>query len=539
MLKRLFKKKNLQTYLLEELLSEQEDDLINLKFFQSYPEYEDVLRKLSSYQMFLKKTKPTPIIITVKTNERRENVRETKLLELINSIFLNSVENSKTSFVRFSSSIGKAGYNLSDYIRTYNNDEDSFYIFEFEYIEEFMTTGEDEIEFANLIRSLLAVETVILRGTEKAVNRILNLIDRTPHLTFDMTTEVSIMEALSIIKEGLENIGIHLDKTTTEGLVELLENSKEPLTTSKLKNLSDELISLALNNGNAEVDFEELKSSKQVILDNSIFELEKMIGLNTVKRTVQSLVDYLEFNKMLEVEKNASMKINLNMLFYGSPGTGKTTVARIISKILFELGYLKKNKFVEIDAKDIVSKWVGDSALKANNVIQEARGGLLFIDEAYSLSKNDHGHESVATLIKAMSDLGEDLVVVFAGYKEEMQEFLTINPGIKSRIAYHLEFEDYSVDELVSILENSISEYNMTASNDFIEKTKLIFEDVRKNKDFGNGRFVMNYLQKVIINHSTYIKNNDVTDKFLLTANSIPSEFGLMKGDYYEKTPIY
>lgn len=503
-------------------LDDHPNQLKNLTYLSSYSEYNEILNTLQSFRVFLEKTEnPPPLIITVETNERTENVRETMLLELINTIFTEAIIDGESSYIRYEKSVGASEFKIGSLLKDY--DEPT--IFEFEYVEKFLKDTEDEIKFLELIEGILNNHSIILRGTKKSIRKILNAIDRKAHMNFDMTNEISIEEAVNILRDKLKYRNLEFNKEVREGLIQLLEYSKEPITTTKVMNLKDELFALALHSGNATLDFEKIKQSKQLVINNSIEELEVMIGLRRIKDTVQSLVDYLEFNKQLEKEKGASIDINLNMMFYGSPGTGKTTVARIIAKILFELGYLKKNLFIEVDAKDLVSKWVGDSSLKANSVIQEATGGMLFVDEAYALKQNEHGKESIATLIKAMSDLGSDLVVVYAGYKDEMEDFLSTNPGIRSRIAYHMEFEDYSTEELLSIFNKLLSEYKMTASAEFIQLTKSIFEEYKQKRDFGNGRFVVNYLQKCIITHASFVKKNNVSNKFELVASSIPNEY--------------
>lgn len=181
--------------------------------------------------------------------------------------------------------------------------------------------------------------------------------------------------------------------------------------------------------------------------------LKKIIGLNTVKENIKKFEKYALYTvkaRNLGLEMNKS---NLHMIFTGNPGTGKTTVARIMAKMLYDLGLISENKLVEVERKDLVASYIGQTAPKTAEVIAKAMGGVLFIDEAYTLAQgnkaeNDYGAEAVATLTKAMEDHKDDLVVIFAGYKDEMKTFLDINPGISSRIGYTFHFEDYTSDEL-------------------------------------------------------------------------------------------
>ena len=203
--------------------------------------------------------------------------------------------------------------------------------------------------------------------------------------------------------------------------------------------------------------------------------------------------------------------VNLHMVFLGNPGTGKTTVARLISDILYNLGYIKQNKLIEVTTKDLVAEYVGQTAPKTMSVIERAMGGILFIDEAYALAsknnQNSYNAEAIATLIKAMEDYRDNLVVIFAGYTKEMQDFLDSNSGIVSRIGYTFEFDDYTEDELVEIFIGMMKKAGFE-----VEEEALLYlrEIIKKNKDmknFGNARFIRNIYEKSIIKHAFNTKN--------------------------------
>jgi AAA+ superfamily predicted ATPase len=211
--------------------------------------------------------------------------------------------------------------------------------------------------------------------------------------------------------------------------------------------------------------------------------------------------------------------INLHMVFLGNPGTGKTTVARIIVDILYHLKYIKQNKLIEVSSKDLVAEYVGQTAPKTMAVIERARGGVLFIDEAYALAskdnQNSYNAEAIATLIKAMEDYRDELVVIFAGYTKEMQDFLDSNSGIVSRVGYTMEFDDYTEDELVEIFKGMVKKAGFSIEEDAILRLREIIKENIGTKNFGNARFVRNVYEKSIIKHAANTK--DKKHKKILT----------------------
>ena len=240
-------------------------------------------------------------------------------------------------------------------------------------------------------------------------------------------------------------------------------------------------------------------------------ELDSLVGLDKVKKMLRELVDLITLkDKSKDFLKIKNM--NLHMVFLGNPGTGKTTVARIVSKILYELNYIKKDKLVEVTSKDLVAEYVGQTAIKTANVVSKAMGGVLFIDEAYSLASgggqgNSYNEEAVATLIQLMENNRDDLVVIFAGYTKEMQDFLNLNSGIVSRIGYTVEFEDYTTEELIKIFNQMMEKSGFVVSKEAIKKLEDIINANRNIKNFGNARFVRNIYEKSIIKHASNTKN--------------------------------
>lgn len=252
------------------------------------------------------------------------------------------------------------------------------------------------------------------------------------------------------------------------------------------------------------------KYQREKNLDEIFEELNGLVGLKNVKQVLQDLVSLIE----LKNKTDGKLKIkdtNLHMIFLGNPGTGKTTVARIVSKILYNLKYIKQDKLIEVSSKDLVAEYVGQTAPKTMAVIQKAMGGVLFIDEAYSLasgkgSSNSYNEEAVATLIQAMENYRDDLVVIFAGYTKEMQDFLNLNSGIVSRIGYTLEFEDYTEDELIEIFNSMLKKAGFEIEDKAISKVREIINEYKGTKNFGNARFIRNLYEKTIIKHATNTK---------------------------------
>lgn len=253
------------------------------------------------------------------------------------------------------------------------------------------------------------------------------------------------------------------------------------------------------------------KFEKDKSIDEVFQELDELVGLKKVKQALRDLVSLKELKN--KASDDIKIKdVNLHMVFLGNPGTGKTTVARMVAEILYNLKYIKQNKLIEVSSKDLVAEYVGQTAPKTMAVVQKALGGVLFIDEAYSLASgqgqgNGYNEEAIATLIQAMENHRDNLVVIFAGYTKEMQSFLNTNSGIVSRIGYTLEFEDYTTEELIKIFEQMTKKSGFVVEKDAIEKLRKIIDEYKDTKNFGNARFVRNVYEKTIIKHASNIKD--------------------------------
>ena len=246
------------------------------------------------------------------------------------------------------------------------------------------------------------------------------------------------------------------------------------------------------------------------------FELEKCTGLLKVKHEVKRLEAVLEYRK----QNNISNKDSLHMCFYGNPGTGKTTIARIMAGILFNMGFISENKCVEINGLELKGSNVGQTSVITKNIIDFAKGGVLFIDEAYTLfdkSKNNFGIEAINVLLKEMEDNRENFVVILAGYYTPMQRLLDSNVGFRSRIKHYFDFEDYSSIELFEIFMNMLRNHHLYIEKDAMREIIIEFKNAKTKKGFGNGRFVENFLLKLeeehILNVSKNLSSADIISK--------------------------
>jgi type VII secretion ATPase EccA len=253
-------------------------------------------------------------------------------------------------------------------------------------------------------------------------------------------------------------------------------------------------------------------------------ELDDLIGLGSVKQEVRSLANFVELQKQREAQGLKTAKVSYHLVFYGSPGTGKTTVARIVGRIYKDLGVLKKGHTVETDRGGLVAKYMGQTALKTDTVIQQALDGVLFIDEAYSLvpeggGGQDYGQEAISTLLKRMEDYRDRLVVIIAGYKDEMQRFIDSNPGLQSRFNRYIDFPDYSGGELADIFKMYMKKNQYTLAPDAEEYLKEQFDYAvaHKDRNFGNARFARNVFEKSIQQQANRLEGQKNLSKSQLT----------------------
>ncbi|AXT58693.1 AAA family ATPase [Aquimarina sp. AD1] len=232
-------------------------------------------------------------------------------------------------------------------------------------------------------------------------------------------------------------------------------------------------------------------------------ELNELIGLDNIKTSVKELSNFLKVQKLREEKGLKNVNNSLHSVFMGPPGTGKTTVARLVSKIYKHLGYLEKGHLVETDRTGMVAGYVGQTALKVEEVVKTSLDGVLFIDEAYSLAKDnkkDFGNEAVEVLLKKMEDHRDQLVVIAAGYPDEMEEFIESNPGLQSRFNRYFTFDHYKPKELIGIFELFCGKNDFVLADEAKEKLEFIFDKLyeKRHKSFGNARVARNLFEKII-----------------------------------------
>lgn len=241
--------------------------------------------------------------------------------------------------------------------------------------------------------------------------------------------------------------------------------------------------------------------SQQSSVDYGL-ELNRLIGLDKVKTDIESLRNLIKIQTMRSQQGLPNTTVSYHCVFTGNPGTGKTTVARIVAGIYKELGLLKKGHLVECDRSDLVAEYVGQTAPKTNKIIDEALDGVLFIDEAYTLvgGENDFGAEAIATLLKRMEDDRDRLVVILAGYTDEIKEFIDSNPGLQSRFNRYIQFDDYSTDELIEIFKSNLKRSRYKIKRDALDYLRTVISRavINKDKNFGNARYLRNLFEKVV-----------------------------------------
>ncbi len=287
----------------------------------------------------------------------------------------------------------------------------------------------------------------------------------------------------------------HSLKTNEEKILSLLEYGKIPteyaIKKMMKKNESDQ---------NA---FDSKEKINEENLNLILEELDHLIGLHNVKKLIKEIQAFIYIQHRRKIEELATDPLVLHMIFKGNPGTGKTTVARLLGKIFQQMGVLEKGHLIEVERADLVGEYIGHTALKVREQIKKSLGGIMFVDEAYSLARGgekDFGKEAIDAIVKSMEDYKENFILILAGYKKEMDQFLRINPGLKSRFPIHLDFPDYNIDELLSIAQVIVTKRQYKLSTSANRKLTEILSKKRMEHETcsGNARLVRNIIERAI-----------------------------------------
>lgn len=364
------------------------------------------------------------------------------------------------------------------------------------------TSAEERLKYQKITLQIILDLTKNQQAKQLALPSILNQLDEEKGTNYLGNSINAIYKFSQVIVKADNTVDLH-DLDTLSEIWQLLHSYR------KLESYQKELSSISASISSQSPSSIPSSSSEspanlEQVLDQALSELNDLIGMENIKEEVQTLTNFLKVQKIRSERGLAKTSVSLHAVFCGPPGTGKTTVARLMSRIFQGLGFLTKGHLVETDRSGMVVGYIGQTAKKVDDLVNSALDGVLFIDEAYALvpedSGRDFGQEAIDVLLKRMEDYRERLVVIVAGYTDEMKTFVESNPGLESRFNRYFYFNHYKPEELVAIFEKmcSKSHFKLTASAQ--EKLQKLFEELYVNRDktFGNARLVRNLFEKSI-----------------------------------------
>ncbi|TXD50185.1 MULTISPECIES: AAA family ATPase [unclassified Polaribacter] len=338
------------------------------------------------------------------------------------------------------------------------------------------------------------------------------------------------------LKSYVTEICEHQSESQTLNLYKSLDNILKIHDTNKIKNMSRDVKNClllffgAINVSSIIENYLQKNKENFYSIEELLDQLNVLIGLNNVKQQVKDLIALQKIQSLRKENGLQSFNQTLHMAFIGNPGTGKTTVARIVGRIYKHLGLLSKGHFIEVSRTDLIAGYQGQTALKVKKVIKKSIGGVLFIDEAYSITENEnsdsYGKECLTELTKALEDYRDDLVVIVAGYKKPMDLFFKSNQGLQSRFNTFIEFEDFNDLELYEILKLKCNQNNYILTDSSKSKIKQYLTELTREKqdDFANGRLVRNMFDNIILQHAKRvfkIENPSIKDLKEIISNDI------------------
>ena len=345
-----------------------------------------------------------------------------------------------------------------------------------------MSSGRD------LLRQVARVVKAQLSDVESAMAQMSR--QRAEHPGIASVNALDLADG-EVVPVRFPGVGAGSGPSTSSGNV---PSRSEPVETPRSEPVEDPLT----GSGNGATD----NSAPAPTLDELLAELDALTGLTEVKAEIHRQVEVLRVQQLRSKAGLRSATITRHLVFVGNPGTGKTTVARLVGGIYRALGLLSKGQLVEVDRSELVAGYLGQTAIKTSEVVATAVGGVLFIDEAYSLAGDQYGTEAVDTLVKEMEDQRDDLVLIVAGYPDPMVTFIGQNPGLSSRFRTTIEFADYADDELVQIFTSLAERADYDVTEGCLRRFQTILAVTPRGPSFGNGRFARNQLEVAIGHHA-------------------------------------
>ncbi len=458
------------------------------------------------------------ILVLIKTMHKYDRVQFDHLNIILDETFIKTSENymQQVKTVIDSNSVPEGKFIVSWILEKYNADLQRQYLillYRFASIiakSDGVVTEYEQKWLSKLLQlSNLNEETTNFKVSEQKSISILDEIDP----LFEDAARIIVTQqrgSTSLIQRtfsiGYSRAGQIIDQLEAAGIVSAFSEGKARQVLIKTENeLKTLLMELSSTHTTTTITQQKEKPERvyPILKSNSQKELKSLIGLSSVKSEIETLTNFI---KIQQERVSKGLKIpqpSYHCVFTGNPGTGKTTVARIVAEIYKELGVLQKGHLVETDRSGLIAEYVGQTAVKTNKIIDTALDGVLFIDEAYSLiskSENDYGKEAIATLLKRMEDNRDRLVVILAGYTDEMQKFIDSNPGLQSRFNRYIEFPDYSDKELYQIFELNLKQFDYTLAEDVKNPLREFLKQtvINKDKNFGNARYIRNLFEKTI-----------------------------------------